>query len=891
MPFPNNTDELRSALTEMRSRGASQQKLRVIFNEFQRRQAEVEEPRPEEIPATTQLGAQDIQKEPTRLETAVTGAKGAVTGVVEAAKGFGETVGQAAATVLQPEEIDQQLTESSERQREALEIFRSDPTPENRELLKGATERLGQATEQIQEITPTKAPSEIVGEATTLPAALFPVLTPIIGTIAGAAQPEVEALISKPDVQAGLQEVERLVNENPKTAIALSGLFELIGGGTAKRAVTQAQKIGVRATRQVAKPAGEALEASRLGKVAEIRAEAAEIKPSIAEKVAVREAIELPVSATAEQPIVALAETATAKGFFGGKVTAQVEKAVEGVRRFSDKIVQDIGTKKTPKEIGEGVQKGFADFKDNFNQTKTQLYNDVAPLLRGQISSTPGTLKSLDSIIENLSKAKVPTNVKFFKDLKNNFSGDIDFENLKATRTEIGSKIKNINDPVATGNPAQLRKLFASLSEDMDTAAKNVSPEVAAQFKKANDFFREGVNKLNSKIGKKIQNIENPERLIDELIKPKSETTIPEVFEVIGKEQTENLKGAFLTKIIDNSVTPTGGISSSKISSQIKKFTEPTVKAVIGDKGLERLRELEEISRSLEKGQKIASGSQTAFLGKIGLATGTGFFNFPALVGIVLGDFAANRFFQSQLARRLFTKTGKIKSLIDKAEKLKEKPSLLERGIKKISRDKSFKTAGKPKASISVEKSLSKEAKEFKSAEEFVKSKGTPLFHGTPFSGIIKELKPGKGGFFGEGIYLSGDKKVAQQFLDNLGRDPTLEKISEGVFQNINTGEIINTGKPQLLKVFNVGKLNLKQITDPEHSKLLEVFREKSGKIDLDNARKKINDSFKKQGFDGLNVTPTKHFDERQVVIFPEAKNKLRLESQLINIFNKAKGK
>lgn len=184
---------------------------------------------------------------------------------------------------------------------------------------------------------------------------------------------------------------------------------------------------------------------------------------------------------------------------------------------------------------------------------------------------------------------------------------------------------------------------------------------------------------------------------------------------------------------------------------------------------------------------------------------------------------------------------------------------------------------------------LVSQAKKFDTVEEFVGSQNG-WFHGTPFEGDIRKIKTGKGdAYFGKGVYLSGDKKVASEFVNNLSRTGNLEEVSSGVFQDINTGKIIKQGKGKIIKIYPSEKLNLKQMTEPEYSKLMEEFRKKDGSINLEAARESINKSFVSEGYDGLNVLPTKNFNERQVLIFNESVDKLKTKHELEEIFNQAK--
>jgi hypothetical protein len=188
---------------------------------------------------------------------------------------------------------------------------------------------------------------------------------------------------------------------------------------------------------------------------------------------------------------------------------------------------------------------------------------------------------------------------------------------------------------------------------------------------------------------------------------------------------------------------------------------------------------------------------------------------------------------------------------------------------------------------------LAKEAQKYSSAEEFVKAQGETLYHGSPNAGAIKELKSSTGaeGYFGNGVYLTRDQKVANSFTKRESMSPNLEPIGDGNFQDINTGEIKKGGKPGVVEANLPKDIKLKRMTIDEMDAEIEKYREPNGTIDLKKARNSIRDKYVKQGYDGFEVPATKYFDEAQTVIFPQSEGKIMTKSQLTDFYNKVKGK
>ena len=98
---------------------------------------------------------------------------------------------------------------------------------------------------------------------------------------------------------------------------------------------------------------------------------------------------------------------------------------------------------------------------------------------------------------------------------------------------------------------------------------------------------------------------------------------------------------------------------------------------------------------------------------------------------------------------------------------------------------------------------LIEEAKKFDTAEEFVKSKGDPLFHGSKNAKDIKNFSLDKGGSTESsidrsgGIFFSNQKEIAEQFSGKLKTSDSSGKGREGVIEArvLDDSSFINIGE------------------------------------------------------------------------------------------------
>jgi hypothetical protein len=370
--------------------------------------------------------------------------------------------------------------------------------------------------------------------------------------------------------------------------------------------------------------------------------------------------VDLPVSAQTNSKFVKAGEAITERtSVFGGGIQKKVAQAHEQLDQLATDLTNKVVASPDFKGAGDIIKKGFDGYVDDFNKHKTDLYEAVPPAIQKQSADMSHTTQAIDEILSQKGQSLTGgNNTELYKGLQKTLSDKakgkgVTIAQLKQTRTDIGSKLKNFADPVATGDKASLSKLYASLSEDLDGSIGKVDPQAGQALKDANNFYREGITKINSKLGKKIASAD-PEKLVDELVKPNSETSIQRVKEIIGPESSAKLQEAFLNKVFKNSVNKTGILDAQKLEAEIKKYGDPTLTNLFSP---EQMAKLTDVRSQLSKIQDVrgkmrnptANGSQTAFnvgVGSLGaMALNPGMW--PILVKVIAGQYASSKVFTS----------------------------------------------------------------------------------------------------------------------------------------------------------------------------------------------------------------------------------------------------
>lgn len=407
---------------------------------------------------------------------------------------------------------------------------------------------------------------------------------------------------------------------------------------------------------------------------------ASSFNPEIA-KLAAEKGVDLPVSAQTGSKAVktgeAIAQHSLTQSLTGNKLTNRIEGAGDKLGQIVDDLTNKNISDLDIKGVGETIKTGFKKYQDDFNLKKNALYNSIPP----EVDGTKALLEKTRTTLEDIVRSKADSltggsNTKFYEGILENLTDSVTVNNLKKTRTEIGQKLKNFADPIATGDKASLKRLYAALSDDLDTSIKSIDPSFGTMLDEANNFYRDNITKINSKIGKKILK-SDPEKLINDLIKPNSESTVELVREIVGEGGFRELQEGFLQKILNASLKD-GKIDVRKLRTQVNRYGDATIKKLLDGEQYERLKlltkeldDVETLKKALKEGVRPAEGSQTAFIGKLSAIGGTTLVNPAVALKVILGDLALNALFSTKKGQKYLT------SGVDVATPISRKTDLL----------------------------------------------------------------------------------------------------------------------------------------------------------------------------------------------------------------------
>ncbi len=391
--------------------------------------------------------------------------------------------------------------------------------------------------------------------------------------------------------------------------------------------------------------------------------------------------VTLPVSAKTQSKFVKQTEAVLQNSLFGQSISNTVKKAFDDVAAKQEEITKRFAKEQDFVKLGQSLEKGLEDFTDTFMDTKTKLYSEV-PSSINKVSVTPTeTAKLLENIV--WSKKKILGDEKavsfyssMLKDIKDKApkaagisvdpqtklisfdagskGAPTTYREIKETLKLVGDKIKNFADPIVGQEKGNLRRLYAALATDLEESLRASSPEMYTVLKKADTYYEQGTELINSQIGRAIRG-KNPEDVFKMISKPGNETNISLLKQVVGEDSYREFQQGVLQKVFNKSVGADGVISSRKLENTLSQYGEESLKKFLTREQVDVLNSLRKelakvdlVSKTLKSGTAPASGSQTAFLANVTGTMAAAFTNPLLAAQYVLGNFAVAKGFESK---------------------------------------------------------------------------------------------------------------------------------------------------------------------------------------------------------------------------------------------------
>lgn len=267
--------------------------------------------------------------------------------------------------------------------------------------------------------------------------------------------------------------------------------------------------------------------------------------------------------------------------FTTGRVAQAADRTSDQMSDVLDRAASKVGDATTDAAAGEAAQRGAAAFVSNFKDKSTKLFNAVDDKIG---FSTFVTAPKTIGVLEDLTKygVKYPkigeflNNPKFKKVLSdlevNGALNAMPYELLKDLRSNIGKSIGKMDGPMSDLQEADLKRLYASLTDDMRLAAEAAGPDAVKAFERANKFYRAGQARIDNVI-KDVANAKTETSAYNKIVgmtldnSPRgSVKALTQLKKSLPKEEWSTVSSTILKKLGDTSAGRAGAEGTTAFS-------------------------------------------------------------------------------------------------------------------------------------------------------------------------------------------------------------------------------------------------------------------------------------------------------------------------------------
>ena len=264
--------------------------------------------------------------------------------------------------------------------------------------------------------------------------------------------------------------------------------------------------------------------------------------------------------------------------FSTGQIRKATDRAQEQMEAALVRSVDKVGVPTTSAGAGEAAQTGTKTFIKDFQDKADDLFGAVDTKIgKNTFVTAPnaiGVLQDLTKYSEKYSNVARFLNTSKFQKLLKDLEVDgalnaLPYEALKDLRSGIGRSMGKLDGPMSSLPEAELKRLYASLSQDMRAAATAAGDDALKAFKRANKFYSAGMKRINGAL-KKVTKADTPERAYNNILalttadSPRGSTAKLQQLKVsLPKEQWSTVSSTILRKLGEARVGQRGAPDAS----------------------------------------------------------------------------------------------------------------------------------------------------------------------------------------------------------------------------------------------------------------------------------------------------------------------------------------
>ena len=220
----------------------------------------------------------------------------------------------------------------------------------------------------------------------------------------------------------------------------------------------------------------------------------------------------------------------------GGKGRAMTASALEGVPLSGPQIAKDsarfvgeietafddavsrIGKPSSALTAGEKLKSGVDKFVTQFKEKSKTLFDDVGKHMPAKTKApAPSTVRYLrETISEYGDSEKIAAELGLprLAAVADDLEKGLTWKALSDFRSAVGESLRGQSGALSDISKGRAKQIYAHLTEDMATTATNAGPEAETAFKRAQNYYRRGAERIEKSLDKTIR-ADSPERAFE----------------------------------------------------------------------------------------------------------------------------------------------------------------------------------------------------------------------------------------------------------------------------------------------------------------------------------------------------------------------------------------
>jgi hypothetical protein len=319
----------------------------------------------------------------------------------------------------------------------------------------------------------------------------------------------------------------------------------------------------------------------------------------------------LPPGVVSEGALIDTIENAAESSLFGRGVILKARAGAESIAtRAADDFVSVFRRLGTRENVGELVQAALVGGREAFEAENKRLFTSVDRLAKGvRVDLTPLKAQARRLAEQAEKGLGSPTIQKITRRILGK-ADEVSFGEAQILRSDLLAVTRQSTDLVpnkAIGAAKDLAKLTDTRMTTAATTSRR--PDLVDAFRKANQFFKEGVQDFNSSLVKSLFR-SDPETVFATAIKGQRPGSIRRIRSLIDDpELWRGVQGQFARDLLANSLEPGGGgtLLGKKLVNNLRAFGDDALHELFS---VDEIANLKRVSRTLEVVQSAPDKSK-----------------------------------------------------------------------------------------------------------------------------------------------------------------------------------------------------------------------------------------------------------------------------------------